>query len=83
MPNIVDLTDVTLDFEDANSKLLDVVSIVDVDAEERVNNSLVEILDSVISVNNVNSVNGVSGVNGVSSENSVNNVNGVRSVNSV
>ena len=31
-------------FEDANSKLLDVVSIADVDAEERVNNSLVEIL---------------------------------------
>ena len=31
-------------FEDANSKLLDVVSIADVDAEELVNNSLVEIL---------------------------------------
>ena len=33
-----------LAFEDANSKLLDVVSIADVDAEELVNNSLVEIL---------------------------------------
>ena len=34
----------TLAFEDTNSKLLDVVSIADVDAEERVDNSLVEIL---------------------------------------
>ena len=34
----------TLAFEDANSKLLDVVSVADVDAEERVDNSLVEIL---------------------------------------
>ena len=34
----------TLAFEDANSKLLDVVSIADVDAEERVDDSLVEIL---------------------------------------
>ena len=39
-----DFTDVTLAFEDTNSKLLDVVSIADVDAEERVDNSLVEIL---------------------------------------
>ena len=34
----------TLAFEDANSKLLDVVSVADVDAEERVDNSLVKIL---------------------------------------
>ena len=33
----------TLAVEDANSKLLDVVSVVDVDAEERVEDSLVEI----------------------------------------
>ena len=31
-------------FEDANSKLLDVVSIADIDAEGRVDNSLVKIL---------------------------------------
>ena len=41
---IVDLTGVTLAFEDANSKLLGVVSVADVDAEERVDNNLVEIL---------------------------------------
>ena len=34
----------TLAFEDANSKLLDVVSLADVDAEERVDDNLVEIL---------------------------------------
>ena len=34
----------TLAVEDANSKLLDVVSVVDVDAEEHVDDSLVEIL---------------------------------------
>ena len=33
---IADLTDVTLAFEDANSKSLDVVSFANVDAEERV-----------------------------------------------
>ena len=38
-----DLTDVTLAFEDADSKLFDVISVADVDAEERVNDSLVEI----------------------------------------
>ena len=38
------MTDVTLAFEDANSKLLYVVSVADVDAEERVDDSLVEIL---------------------------------------
>ena len=32
---LVDLTDVTLAFEDANSKLLDVVSVADVDAKEQ------------------------------------------------
>ena len=34
----------TLAFQDANSKLLDVVRDADVDAEERVDNSLVDIL---------------------------------------
>ena len=34
----------TLAFEDANSKLLDVVSVADVDAEERFDYSLDEIL---------------------------------------
>ena len=34
----------TLAFEDANSKLLDVVSVAEVDAKERVDNSLVEIM---------------------------------------
>ena len=34
----------TLAFEDAKSKLLDVVSIADVEAEERVDDGLVEIL---------------------------------------
>ena len=38
------MTDVTLAFEDANSKLLDVVSVAEVDAKERVDDSLVEIL---------------------------------------
>ena len=34
----------TLAFEDANSKVLDVVIVADVDAEERVHDNLVEIL---------------------------------------
>ena len=34
----------TLTCKDANSKFLDVVSVADVDAEERVDNSLVKIL---------------------------------------
>ena len=34
----------TLAFEDANSKLLDVISVANVDAEERIGDSLVEIL---------------------------------------
>ena len=42
---LVDLTDVTLAFGNANSKLLDVVSVADVDDEERVEDSLVEILN--------------------------------------
>ena len=37
---IVDLTNMTLAFEDANSKLLDVVSVADVDAEASVDDSL-------------------------------------------
>ena len=41
---LVDLTDVTLAFEDTNSKLLDVVSVADVDAKECVDDSLVGIL---------------------------------------
>ena len=40
---IVDLTNMTLAFEDANSKLLDVVSVADVDALECDDESLVEI----------------------------------------
>ena len=38
-----ELTDVTLAFEDSFSKLLDVVGIADVDAEECVDDSLVKI----------------------------------------
>ena len=41
---LVDLTDLTLAFEDTKSKLLDVVSVADVDAKERNDNSLVKIL---------------------------------------
>ena len=41
---LVDLTDVTVAFEYANSKLLDLVSVADVDAKECVDDSLVEIL---------------------------------------
>ena len=43
----MDLTDVTLAFEGTNSKLLDVVIVADVDAEERVDDILVEILKLV------------------------------------
>ena len=42
---MVDLTDATLAFEDSNSKLFDIVSGADVDAEERVEDSLDEILE--------------------------------------
>ena len=40
---LVNFIDVTLTFKDANSKLVDVVS-ADVDAEERVDDSLIEML---------------------------------------
>ena len=40
---LVDLIDVTLACEDANSKLVEVVSVVDVDAEDHVGNSLLQI----------------------------------------
>ena len=40
---LVDLIDVTLECEDANSKLVDVVTVVDVDATKRVDDSLVQI----------------------------------------
>ena len=39
---LVGLTDVTLAFEDANSKLLNVVCVANVDAEERVDDRLVQ-----------------------------------------
>ena len=41
---MVNFTNVTLAFKDANSKLLDVVSVADVDVKERVDDSLVEIV---------------------------------------
>ena len=41
---LVDLTDVTLAFEDANSKCLDVNSVADADAKECVDNRLYQIL---------------------------------------
>ena len=41
---LADLADVTMAFEDAYSKLLDIVSVADVDAEERVDDHLLEIL---------------------------------------
>ena len=40
---LVNLIDVTLAFEDFNSKLVEVVTVVDVDDEKRVDNSLVQI----------------------------------------
>ena len=40
---LVNLIDVTLACEDGNSKLVEVVTVVDVDDEKRVNNSLVQI----------------------------------------
>ena len=48
---LVELTDVTLAFEDANSKLIDVVSVADVDAKERVKYRLVEIFKVNFSYN--------------------------------
>ena len=38
-----DLIDVTLAFEDANSKLVDIVTVVNVDYEDRVGNSFLQI----------------------------------------
>ena len=40
---LVNLIDVTLAFEDANSKLFDVVTVADVDNEDRVGNILLQI----------------------------------------
>ena len=40
---LVNLIDVTLVCEDANSKLVEVVTVVDVDDEKRVGNSLLQI----------------------------------------
>ena len=40
---LVDLTDVTLACEDGNSKLVEVVTVVDVSDEDRVGNSLLHI----------------------------------------
>ena len=40
---LVNLIDVTLACEDANSKLVEVVTVVDVDAEDNVGNSLLQI----------------------------------------
>ena len=40
---LVDLIDVTLACEGANSKLVDVVTVAEVDAEKRVDDSLVQI----------------------------------------
>ena len=40
---LVDLIDVTLECEDANSKLLDVVTVTDVDDEDHVSKSLLQI----------------------------------------
>ena len=41
--SLTDLIDVTLACEDANSKLVDVVTVVDVDDEDHVSNSLLQI----------------------------------------
>ena len=40
---LVDLIDVTLAFEDANSKFVEVVTVADVDAEDRVGKNLLQI----------------------------------------
>ena len=41
--HLVNLIDVTLACEDANSKLVEVVTVADVDAEDNVGNSLLQI----------------------------------------
>ena len=48
---LIDLIDVTLTIEDANSKLLDVVSVADINALECEDYSLVEIMNLNISFN--------------------------------
>ena len=45
---LVNLIDVTLACEDANSKLVEVVTVVDVDAEDNVGNSLLQIWELTI-----------------------------------
>ena len=40
---LVNLIDVTLAWEDANSKLVEVVTVADINAEDRVGNSLLQI----------------------------------------
>ena len=40
---LIDLIDVTLTFEDANSKLVEVDTVSDVDDEDRIGNSLLQI----------------------------------------
>ena len=40
---LVNLIDVTVAFEEANSKLVEVVTVADVDDEDRVDNSLLQI----------------------------------------
>ena len=44
---LVDLIDVTLAGEDANSKLVEVISVADVDGGKRVGDSLVQIFHSI------------------------------------
>ena len=43
MTKVVNLIDVTLACKDANSKLIDVVTVADVDDEDRLDNSLLQI----------------------------------------
>ena len=43
--SLVDLIDVILACEDANSKLVEVVIVADVDVEKRIGNNLLQILD--------------------------------------
>ena len=45
---LVNLIDVTLACEDANSKLVDVVTFADVDAEDNVGNSLLQIWEPTL-----------------------------------
>ena len=43
--HLVNLIDVTLAFEDANSKLVEVDTVADVDNEDRIGNSLLQIAE--------------------------------------